>query len=350
MNPDRPDRPSHDDELRAELAKLDELLRKPAEPENPPPVAPTDFKVTEPVELVGPARDRVKPSRDLAVPSRGREVMRTATAAHPAPPRTRVAALWLAALSVGLLAGGLLGWWHAVNPPIDTPEIETAVHPLPAPVPARKARGPSKPAKAAPLPRTAPAPAAALPTGALPPSARAPGIEMPPAATTSDPTAIVGAIPVAPAPAPAIEAPLAAAPLPVAPSLPPAAPPAVAPAGGLAAAMVAADEAAIETTLRRYEDAYERLDAKAAVAVWPSVDQRALSRAFAGLASQTLNFRGCEVIVRADASTATASCSGTAEYVRKVGDARVRVEPRQWTFTLNKTQGAWRIEAVDGSR
>ena len=116
------------------------------------------------------------------------------------------------------------------------------------------------------------------------------------------------------------------------------------------AAVVAADEAAIETTLRQYEEAYERLDAKAAVAVWPTVDQRALSRAFAGLASQSLDFRGCEVVVRAGASTATASCSGTAEYVRKVGDTRVRVEPRQWTFTLNKTQGAWRIEAVDGSR
>ena len=114
--------------------------------------------------------------------------------------------------------------------------------------------------------------------------------------------------------------------------------------------MVAADEAAIETTLRRYEDAYERLDAKAAAAVWPTVDRRALTHAFAGLASQRLNFKGCEVAVRAGASIATASCRGTTEYVRKVGDARVRVEPRQWTFTLNKAQGAWRIEAVDGSR
>ena len=88
----------------------------------------------------------------------------------------------------------------------------------------------------------------------------------------------------------------------------------------------------------------------AAAAVWPTVDRRALTHAFAGLASQRLNFRGCEVLVRAGASTATASCRGTAEYVRKVGDSRVRVEPRRWTFTLNKTQGAWRIAAVSGSR
>jgi hypothetical protein len=114
--------------------------------------------------------------------------------------------------------------------------------------------------------------------------------------------------------------------------------------------VVAADQAAIERTLRQYKDAYERLDAKAASAVWPTVDQRALTRAFAGLASQSLDFRGCEVLVRAGASTATASCSGMAAYVRKVGDTRVRLEPRQWTFTLNKAQGMWRIEAVDGSR
>jgi hypothetical protein len=158
------------------------------------------------------------------------------------------------------------------------------------------------------------------------------------------------------APAPSIELPstdaspaaalLPSAPVPFAPSMPLAAPPAVAAAG----ALVAADQAAIERALRQYKDAYEHLDAKAASAVWPTVDQRALSRAFAGLASQSLDFRGCEVVLRAGASKATASCSGTAEYVRKVGDARVRVEPRQWTFTLNKTQGAWRIEAVDGSR
>jgi hypothetical protein len=151
------------------------------------------------------------------------------------------------------------------------------------------------------------------------------------------------------APAPSIAPPLPAAPLTVRPSMPPAAPPARAAAGVLAAA-VAADEAAIETALRRYEDAYERLDAKAAVAVWPTVDQRALSRAFAGLASQDLVFRGCEVVVRAGAGTATASCRGTAEYVQKVGNARPHVEPREWLFTLNKTQGEWRIETVDGRR
>jgi hypothetical protein len=117
-----------------------------------------------------------------------------------------------------------------------------------------------------------------------------------------------------------------------------------------AMSVVAADQAAIEATLRRYEQAYERLDARAASAVWPKVDRRALSRAFAGLASQALDMRGCEVTVRAGARTATASCHGSAEYVRKVGDTRVHVEPRQWTFTLNKSEGEWKIDAVDGSR
>src|SRR5688500_10833308 len=69
------DRPSHDDELAAELAALDEVLRKTVESERRP-LAPTDFKVTEPLELVGPQQDRVKPSveregalLDPAVPS-----------------------------------------------------------------------------------------------------------------------------------------------------------------------------------------------------------------------------------------------------------------------------------------
>jgi hypothetical protein len=119
---------------------------------------------------------------------------------------------------------------------------------------------------------------------------------------------------------------------------------------GTSMLVMAADEAAIAATLRRYEQAYERLDTRAAAAVWPRVDRRALSRAFAGLASQSLDMRGCEVSVRAGASTATASCRGSAEYVRKVGDARVHVEPRQWTFTLNKTEGEWIIDTVDGQR
>jgi hypothetical protein len=364
-----PDHPLHDDALLAELAALDELLRKPEEPAPPP----TDFKVTEPLkrapssrvsgvssrrrvspsrERVAPALDRVEPARGLAVRSRATAVLRAAVAGRPARRRFRVPALWVAALSVGLLVGGLLGWWHAVNPVVVTPPEEAVEEPLRPTVPASKARGPSRSAKPVTAPRAAPAAssAAASPASAIAnaaPSDSAPDVALPPASPAEAAT-IVAEIPVAPAPS--IDLPPPAGPLPAAPL--PVAPPAVAAAaaGGLAAAMVAADEAAIETTLRRYEDAYERLDAKAAAAVWPTVDRRALSHAFEGLASQRLNISGCAVLVRAGASTATASCSGTAEYVRKVGDTRVRVEPRQWMFTLNKTQGAWRIAAVDGSR
>lgn len=300
---------------------------------------------------------RAEPSQpqDLAVPSRERgvETLRVTPVRSPSQRRRiRVAALWLGALTVGLLAGGLLGWWHATHPVVATPPAST-VETRPATAPATPARGasrPTRPAKtmplAAPTAPTASAPTAALSKAAPAASASnagAPDVALPPPAPVEKPDTIVEAIPVTPAPS--LDLPLTTAPLPAPPL-----PPAVAAAGGLAAAMVAADEAAIETTLRRYEEAYENLDAKAAAAVWPTVDRRALSHAFEGLASQRLNFRGCEVLVRAGARTATASCNGTAEYVRKVGDARVRVEPRQWNFTLNKTQGAWRIEAVDGSR
>jgi hypothetical protein len=393
------DRPLHDDKFLAELAAFDELLRKPLEPERPPtpptsapaPAAALRKPAAEPLRKTGerlrkptqPARPPAPPPRfeltepeDLVLPSREMDAALVARALQP-PRRFRVSALSVAALAAGILGGGPLGWWLAVNlfvaapptefvddvPSISAPATTTARPATPRAATRRGASNAAAPNVSATNLAASSAASNAVPaTGALNTAAPRAGASDPLAPMVSAPAATAGGagippVPIAPEPsldlplpaAPPAATPLAAAPLPVAPSMSPAAPLAVAAAGALAAVAVA-DEAAIERALRQYKDAYERLDAKAASAVWPTVDQRALSRAFAGLASQSLDFRGCEVVMRAGASTATASCSGTAEYVRKVGDARVRVEPRQWTFTLNKTQGAWRIEAVDGSR
>lgn len=101
------------------------------------------------------------------------------------------------------------------------------------------------------------------------------------------------------------------------------------------------DEVLVRGALRRYEVAYGRLDAQAAKAVWPSVNARALARAFDGLESQTLRFERCEFDVQG--SVANAACRGQATYVPRVGSKTPRTEPREWSFRLRKVNEDWQI-------
>jgi hypothetical protein len=97
----------------------------------------------------------------------------------------------------------------------------------------------------------------------------------------------------------------------------------------------------IYAALHEYEQAYEQLDAKAVRAVWPSVDTRALERAFRDLKSQRLVFEQCDIDVAR--VQATAACRGRATYETRAGQQAARSEPREWTFTLQKSDEAWRI-------
>jgi hypothetical protein len=101
------------------------------------------------------------------------------------------------------------------------------------------------------------------------------------------------------------------------------------------------EEGRVTAALDQYARAYGRLDASAARAVWPSVNERALSNAFAGLASQALDFKDCSIDVRG--SAAHAVCRGTASYVPRVGSDRPRIEPRTWRFELRRDGDAWTI-------
>jgi hypothetical protein len=101
-----------------------------------------------------------------------------------------------------------------------------------------------------------------------------------------------------------------------------------------------ADSTAIRRTLARYEAAYTDLDASAARVVWPTVDQRALARAFDGLAAQRIALNDCDVLVTG--TTARANCSGVATWTAKVGGGQ-RSEPRRWTFELKNEAGSWQI-------
>jgi hypothetical protein len=97
--------------------------------------------------------------------------------------------------------------------------------------------------------------------------------------------------------------------------------------------------------LNRYQQGFNTLDAIAVHDVWPSVDVKALDRAFAQIDEQTFDLQGCRVTVTGP--RAEAACSGTASYVRKVGRKAAQLESRQWTFTLRQDSEEWVIDKVD---
>ena len=105
------------------------------------------------------------------------------------------------------------------------------------------------------------------------------------------------------------------------------------------------DTRAIQLVLGQYRNAFNVLDSGAAKAVWPSVDARALSRAFDRLEEQAVQFSECNIAVTG--VRATASCAGSAKYVPKVGNRSPHYEPRQWWFNLRKADEGWLIEQVD---
>lgn len=131
-----------------------------------------------------------------------------------------------------------------------------------------------------------------------------------------------------------------------APSPPPATPTAVEAAVPIAS-RAALEEDAVRETLQGYEQAYRTLDVMAAADVWPSVDRRALARAFGTLKSQGLAFERCEV--RVDESNATARCRGTVQYVKKVGNPSPQIGRQEWLFKMRKLGSEWKIDEVTAS-
>jgi hypothetical protein len=134
--------------------------------------------------------------------------------------------------------------------------------------------------------------------------------------------------------------------------LPPASTAPVREAPAAAAASAAISSAAIERnavlhTLRDYEEAYQALDVQATAAVWPSVDRRALARAFATVKSQGLAFDQCDVQVTE--TIATARCRGTLQYVRKVGSPVPRSAHQEWLFRMRKLGSDWKIDGITAS-
>lgn len=105
------------------------------------------------------------------------------------------------------------------------------------------------------------------------------------------------------------------------------------------------DTDVIQRVLARYRAAFNVLDSDAAKAIWPTVDTRALARAFKGLETQNLEFDSCDVAVTG--AQASANCNGKARYVPKVGHRVSYVESRNWRFALKKSGTEWVIDQVD---
>jgi len=205
------------------------------------------------------------------------------------------------------------------QPRAATPIVRPGTATRPIPEAARSVAAPPPPVRPSPLPREA----AAVETVAAPPA----------------PPAVVAVAPAVAAPA--VSAPIVAPP-PPAPALPSAAAPA---AAARSAAAVA--HSAVMSTVREYTQAYGAMDVTAAAAVWPSVDRRALSRAFATLKSQQLELANCEVTIFD--TSATARCRGKLEYVRKVGDPTPRTGHQEWLFKMRKLGDEWIIDGLDAS-
>jgi hypothetical protein len=127
------------------------------------------------------------------------------------------------------------------------------------------------------------------------------------------------------------------------------APPRVAAVAAEPAVLTSRDEEfAVRRALLSYETAYENLNVAATAEVWPNVDRQKLSRAFAMLKSQGLEFQSCSITVR-DAS-ATAYCRGTYQYVRKVGNPTPLLAEQQWVFKMRRAGSTWKIDDVSASQ
>ncbi|MGH9309710.1 MAG: hypothetical protein ACRD1U_10075, partial [Vicinamibacterales bacterium] len=100
----------------------------------------------------------------------------------------------------------------------------------------------------------------------------------------------------------------------------------------------------VRQAVEKYTRAYERLDVRAAKAVWPSLDERELERAFHGLEAQQIRMSCGRISITG--RDANARCSGDATYRPKVGSRVMRLTKREWTFNLSRSDSGWQIADV----
>jgi hypothetical protein len=288
------------------------------------------------------AHTRTSAAREPAVPTTAPQ---EATGVEPATPQAQSESIRVAQTTVTVAP--------AQSPPAEaTPVVDNP----PVPTSGASVSAPAPPARDERAERLRVDPAEKL-TPVPPPPRTAPASEAPARAEVTAPVAsppAPDALPVVRVPEPSIAEPPAPSPAtntenvrlvgtavdlkPTALPVPPAAAAEPSPAR-----TTVADEKAIRAVLGRYEAAYNRLDAAAAAAVWPSADRRGLSHAFEGLASQSVSLGSCEV--RVGTGSAQATCTGTHRWAPKVGGG-AKTSARRWQFDLRNTSGDWIISQV----
>jgi hypothetical protein len=95
--------------------------------------------------------------------------------------------------------------------------------------------------------------------------------------------------------------------------------------------------------IQEYTRAFERLDIQATKAVYPSAPDRELRRAFRDLEGQRIRLDNCGVSISGSGQDANARCQGDYTYRPKVGSGLVRLNGREWIFSLSRNEGAWQI-------
>jgi hypothetical protein len=100
---------------------------------------------------------------------------------------------------------------------------------------------------------------------------------------------------------------------------------------------------AINRVVEQYVNAFNSLDGRAVLTIWPSLDERALTKAFSQLAEQELRLDACQVDMTGP--RASVSCHGRLRYLPKVGGQASRTREGRWTFQLRNTK-TWTIESV----
>jgi hypothetical protein len=215
-------------------------------------------------------------------------------------------------------------------PPAPALKVET---PAPPPAVTRTAAGaPENPPAETVASRTTPTTGVGRPI---------PGVDV----ARLDGAAIPANAPIAPPPLPPATPPVADRPSASSPAS--AAPPAPATPTEAAPSAPAinreAEAGKVRALLSRYESAYSGLDADAAARLYPSVDQRALTRAFGALDSQKVTFDDCRIQV--GISLAHATCTGTMTWKPKVGGGS-KTQARSWQFDLKQVGTDWQIGSV----
>jgi hypothetical protein len=209
-----------------------------------------------------------------------------------------------------------------------TPALSRATPAVPLPTPDRIVTPPPSRVRVATAPASVPAPVKEE-------SRPVETLAAVPAAPVSSPTAAVSSEP--PVARPTVSEPPIASPRTEEPVRTPE--PAAA-----ASTAVARDESEIRDVLDAYRDSYVKRDVASTVKLWPGVDKAALSRAFATLASQQIDFAQCSLDV--SGQRATARCSGSLQYVQRVGNGSPQLRSLLWNFDLDRSTGRWLISRV----